>query len=90
MDKRVGMPVHLSPPGFAAPKNESHSQRPVLVWQPTDLAVLSFDRSQHNHVARRLGLHHFQLRLAVAKVALSRFEALRRGVHAALRFSAER
>jgi hypothetical protein len=89
MDKRVGMPVHLTPPGLVEAKDQSHPQRQVLVWQSIDFPVLSLDRYQNDHVARRVGLHDIQLRLAVAEVALQRFEPLRRGVDAALRFAAE-
>jgi hypothetical protein len=43
--ERVGMAVHQPPLRSFAPEDQGHAQRPVLVRQAADLAVLSLDRS---------------------------------------------
>src|SRR5918998_1976875 len=88
MDQRVGMPMHLPPLRSVAAKDPGHPQRPVLVRQSTDLAMLSLDHHQHDQIPRRVCLHYLQFCCAVLKEALQGFEALGRDLQAACRFSA--
>src|SRR5829696_10031476 len=90
MDQRVGMPMHLLPPRSVTAKDPGDTQRPVLLRQPADLAVLSFDGHQHDQIAGRVGRYHLQVRVTALKEALQGLEALGGGVDAAFRFSAER
>src|SRR5688500_11191278 len=46
MNQRVGMPVHLPPLRSVTAKDPGHAQRPVLIWQPANFAMLSFDHHQ--------------------------------------------
>src|SRR5215218_4690419 len=90
MDQRVGMPMYLPPLGSLTAKDPGHPERQVLLWQTTNLAMLPFDHHQHDKISRRVGLHHFQLRLPTLKEALQGFQALARCVEATRRFAAER
>ena len=47
--ERIGMPMDLPPLRSVTPKDQGHAQRPVLVRESTDLAMLSFDHHQHGH-----------------------------------------
>jgi hypothetical protein len=51
VNERIGMAMHQLPPGPVAPKNQGHAQRPVLIGQSADLAVLTFDRHEYRHIA---------------------------------------
>jgi hypothetical protein len=80
MDQRGGMPMHLPQLRSVTPKDPGHAHRPVLVRQPADLTMLTFDHHQHDQIAGRVGLHDVQFCFAVREVALRGLEAFGRGV----------
>lgn len=71
------MAVHQEPLGLFAPEDQGHPQRPVLIGQAADLAVLAFDRDQDRHIAGRVRLDELELGLSAA-------EHRRRGLQGAL------
>jgi hypothetical protein len=54
MDQWVGMTMHQPPRGSFTAIDQGHAQRPVLVRQTADLAMLPFDHHQNDDVARRV------------------------------------
>jgi hypothetical protein len=69
------------PPWALAAEDQCHSQRPVLIGQPADLAVLALDGHQNHEIAGRVGLEDLQIRLAMAVEILGkRCNGLVRGV----------
>lgn len=50
--ERVRVAMHQLPVGSGgAPEDLCHAQRPVLLGEVTDRAVLSFDNGEHGQVA---------------------------------------
>ena len=90
MNQRVGMTMHQPPLRFVAAKDQGHAQRPVLIRQTADLAMLPFDHHQNDQVSGRVRLDDLQLRLAALKISCQGVQSLVRRVEAAPRFSAER
>src|SRR5215475_13193115 len=86
----VGVSVHQLPVVALPAEQHRHSQRPVLIRQPADLAVLPFDQHQHDEVARRIGLHHVYLRLAADEEARQLLDGLLAGVESVPGRSTER
>ena len=81
--------MYLPPFCSIALEDPGHTQRPILVWQSTDLSVLSFNHHQHSEIVRRIALHNLHFRFAVLKKAFEGFETLGRCVEAALCRAAE-
>ena len=52
MNQRVGMTMHQPPLRSFTAKDQGHAQRPVLIRQTADLAMLPFDHHQNDDVAR--------------------------------------
>ena len=49
--ERIGMPMHEPPFGSFTAKDLCDTQRPVLLWQPADLAAHPFDRDENDEIA---------------------------------------
>ena len=63
----AGVAMGQLPARSLAAENQGHPQRPVLVGQPADLAVLALDGHQNDQVARAVGFPKTcQIRLATA------------------------
>jgi hypothetical protein len=81
VDQRVGVAMGQLPARALAAEDQGHPQRPVLVGQPADLAVLALDGHQNDQVAGPVGLKDLQIRLTTAaEVFGKRVNSLVRGV----------
>jgi hypothetical protein len=74
----------------SATEYQGDPQRPVLLRQTSDHGALSFDHHQHRHVARSVGLHHFQFGLAGLEETRHRRQTLARGIETVGGRAAER
>ncbi len=64
--QRVGMSMHQSPVGTLATEHQGHPQRPVLIGEAADRAVLPLDAHQNDEVARDVRLLELEVRVSTA------------------------
>ena len=62
----VGVSMHQSPVGTLATEYQGHPQRPVLIGQAADRAVLPLDTHQNDKVARDIRLLQLEVRVSTA------------------------
>ena len=64
----VRVTMNELPLGFrTTPEDPGDPQGPILLGEIPDRAALSLDDDEHRQVARRMGLHDLDARLAAAK-----------------------
>ena len=66
MHQSVGVSMHQSPVGTLATEYQGHPQRPVLIGQAADRAVLPLDTHQNDKVARDIRLLQLEVRVSTA------------------------
>ena len=67
--ERVGMAVN-QPPLRALPAiDQRHPQRPVLVRQAADLAMLTLDHCKDDQIVLGVGLDEFEFGVTISKIA---------------------
>ena len=73
--------MQQSPAGTLATEHQGHTQRPVLIGQAADRAVLSLHAHQNDKVTRDVRLLELEVRLTTAgEEFLQRLDARRRRV----------
>ena len=64
LHESVGVPMHEAPVGALATEHQGHPQRPVLVGEPADNAVLPLHARQNDEVARCVRLLELEVSCA--------------------------
>src|SRR5215216_847949 len=75
-DERVRMAMRQFPVRTASRENRGDPERPILCRKVADFDIRAFDRDQHDHIFRRIGLDDFLAKATVAEEAAHALDPL--------------